>query len=98
MVCGPVGDGRKKWLKRVKDARNSFAHMARSAPEDLFVYSGEMVVLYESLRWLLTAVILRHVGVPPERVTEAIESTSGFGLFRERSVSRLPSVYGPASS
>lgn len=72
--------------------------MKRSSPEDLDSYVDGMAVLYESLRWLLTAVILRHIGVPLERVTEAIESAPGFELFRERAVSRLPSVYGPANN
>lgn len=94
VICGSVGDRRHEWIVRVSKARNAFAHMSRNSPEDLYAYTGEMMALQESLRWLLTAVTLRHIGVPPERVTEAIESASAFHLFRKNSPARLPAVYG----
>ena len=49
-----VDDSREEWIRQVKAARNGFAHLTPRRPEDLFVYSGQLYVLYESLSWLLT--------------------------------------------
>jgi ApeA N-terminal domain 1 len=87
--------GRDLWVQSVKDARNGFAHLSRSSPDDIRRYADRMYVLYESLRWMLTGVLLQHVGVPQQTVFEGFKKSSSYHLFRERSISSWPDIYSP---
>jgi hypothetical protein len=51
--------GRAVWIDSVKSARNGFAHLRRTSPEDIRQHATQTYVLYESLRWMLTAVLLQ---------------------------------------
>lgn len=84
--------GRDVWVQMVKKSRNGSAHLLYNAPDDLYTYSGEMYILYESLRWLVTAILLSHIGVAMETVIHGIKNTSSYQLFRERT-GLLPGVY-----
>jgi hypothetical protein len=91
-----VRTSRNLWVQSVKNARNGFAHAARNSPDDLKQYAGEMYVLYESLRWMLTGVLLQHIGVSQQAVFDGFKQSSSYDLFRERAVSSWPEIYAPA--
>jgi hypothetical protein len=88
-----AGTGRDLWVQSVKDARNGFAHLARNSPDDLKRYAGKMYLLYESLRWMLTGVLLQHIGVSQQAVFDGFKQSSSYELFRERAVSSWPEIY-----
>lgn len=85
--------GRDLWVKIVKGYRNTFAHQQPHAPDDLREYSGQMLVLYESLRWLLTTVLLCHVGRTPAELQPDLGNASPYWLFRERAKLLWPDIY-----
>lgn len=94
-VKGAEPRGRELWIKSVKDARNGSAHLLPYYADDVVKYSSEMYVLFESLRWLMTAVVMQQVGVPMQVVRSSAEGTSSYHLFRGRAVLYWPSIYLP---
>ncbi|MFG1621167.1 HEPN domain-containing protein [Kribbella sp. NPDC049227] len=91
-VIEPEG-GRQRWVQSVKAARNGVAHMKRTSPEDLRLFASQNYVLYESLRWVVTALLLSEVGVGVGDITAHFRVQSAYHLFRERAVVYLPEVY-----
>jgi hypothetical protein len=85
--------GRACWLRVVTRHRNDFAHLNKNTPEDLRHYAGRTFVLYESLRWLLSAVLLCHSGVSPVDVQADFNQSSPFALFRDRARLFWPEIY-----
>jgi hypothetical protein len=97
----PLSDaeaGRDLWVTTVKSYRNSFAHQKRNSPADLREYAGQSYVLYESLRWLLSTVLLRQVGLSPSDLREDLDRSSSYGLFRERAKLSWPSIYNSVAT
>ena len=91
--------GRELWIDSVKDARNGFAHLARLSPTDIKSHGTQRHVLYESLRWMLTAVLLQHIGVTSQAISTGFHQSPSYRLFRERAVLSWPDIYlgvGPA--
>jgi hypothetical protein len=89
--------GRALWVQQVKSYRNNFAHLRRNSPQDTCGYAGRTFVLYESLRWTLTAVLLTHIGLPLPDVHAGLLHCSSYHLFRERAAELWPEIYRPES-
>jgi len=68
--------------------------LARTA-DDPYAHAGNMIVLAESLGWLMTALLLRRCGFSPERLRSALTRPSAWHLYRDRAVAELPEIYGP---
>lgn len=100
-IAGPitsgVEQGRGRWLKLVKDSRNGAAHMLPAKPPitDIDEYSGRMVVLQESLGWMMTALLLLHCGMPLDKTVAGVTSPSAWQLSRDRAIAYLPEIYAP---
>jgi hypothetical protein len=89
--------GRDLWIKSVKDARNGTAHLLPHYAEDVVKYGSELYVLFESLRWLMTALVMQRIGVPISEVKSTAEGTSSYHLFRGRAGLYWPGIYLPQS-
>ena len=95
---GSSGDteaGRDLWVKTVTAHRNTFVHQKRNSPAELRDYAGQAYVLYESLRWLLSLVLLCHAGLNPSDIQQDLDRSSSYGLFRKRAELSWPDIYRP---
>jgi hypothetical protein len=83
------------WTRRVTDLRNEFAHRKYG-----FLEAGrvpELLAIQQSLRWLLTGLLLLQTGLPPDELAAQIEDHQPYRLFREQAREWLPDVF-PAPS
>lgn len=88
-VTGSTG----RWVNAVVDARNGFAHGAGRRP----LATDEIVrhhVLGESLRWLLTALLIQQAGVDNVTLAEAFHNYRPFVRFLRDARENYPRVYG----
>jgi hypothetical protein len=96
-LCGPLvgaeDKGRNRWVTAVKQTRNGVAHLKRTSPEDLDLYVSQMYTLYESLRFVTTAVLLNAVQVPLEDIENGIRWHPGYALFRGRARKYWADIY-----
>lgn len=90
---GDAKAGRDLWIKTVTAHRNMFAHQKQNSPAELREYADKTYVLFESLRWLLSAVLLCHVGLNPSDLQHDLDRSSSYGLFRERAKLSWPDIY-----
>jgi ApeA N-terminal domain 1 len=86
--------GRDLWVQSVNGARNGFAHLRRNPPEDIERYAGQMHVLYQSLSWALTAVLLLDVGVSLDDIAADFHLSSKYSAFRQDAIQLWPEIYG----
>lgn len=84
--------GRGAWLERLKQARNGFAHQSRRSPEQLRDYALEMQVLYETLRWAITAWLLLELDLGPEEIFRAMRRSVAYETHRRRLIDTWPEV------
>lgn len=105
-ICGPeVLDiktrklsktvGRGAWIERLKQARNGFAHQSRRSPDELRAYALEMQVLYESLRWALTAWLLLELDLAANQVLGFMRRSRAYEASRARRIDTWPEVFAP---
>jgi hypothetical protein len=57
-------------------------------------HATEMQVLYQSLRWGLTAVLLLHIGVPLDDIVGDFHLSSTYSAFRQDAIQQWPEIYG----
>jgi hypothetical protein len=81
-------------VQSVNGARNGFAHLRRNPPEDIERYAGQMHVLYQSLSWALTAVLLLDVGVSLDDIAADFHLSSKYSAFRQDAIQLWPEIYG----
>jgi hypothetical protein len=93
----PERRGRDLWVRSVRDARNGSAHLLPHYADDVRKYTDELYVLFESLRWFMTALMMLHIGVPSSVVQSSVQGTSAYDLFRGRAVMHWPNIYRPAT-
>lgn len=84
---GLIGDPRR-WVKDIKDSRNAFAHRLQAGQDlpDLRGWWDQR----ESLRWVLTAVLLLHAGVPPGILAERLQQHEPYRHFRRAAARQWP--------
>jgi hypothetical protein len=80
-----------RWRHRVTDIRNRFAHRSYGFLETTRV--AELVTVLESLRWLLTGLLLLQTGLPPAELAARIENHQPYILFRHQAREWLPHVF-----
>jgi hypothetical protein len=82
------------WTKVVAKHRNRYAHRLtveeEEEPTDLFF---EMRGVQQSLRWLLTVLLLAQAGVSGEAMATRVARNYEWGTFIEERVRHLPGVY-----
>jgi hypothetical protein len=83
-----------RWTKAVAEARNGFAHLLNAKRETEI---EEYLVLRDSLRWLLTALLLLQAGASPETIAGRLQCQQDYQRFRRRASTRLPAIYAQAS-
>ena len=80
-----------RWKHHVADIRNAFAH--RSYGFLGMKRVGEMVAVLESLRWLLTGLLLLRTGLDPAELAARVQQHEPFVLFRQQACEWLPRVF-----
>lgn len=81
------------WASKVVKARNAFAHLLPQGPPGTSAVDDWLTVT-QSLRWLLTGLLLLQTGVAPESLGRRFEQHPPYRLFRRQAQSWLPQVYG----
>lgn len=91
MAAPGVAGRRSRWKKAVVDARVGFAHSFENDPAEDDIRAWH--VLAQSLRWLLTARLLLHVGVVDGTLSKAFERYDAYSNFLRSARKTLPRVY-----
>jgi hypothetical protein len=95
-VPGATGDT-PEWERRIRAARNGFAHQTVPASQDDDREWQEYLVLLRSLRWVLTGALLLQAGLDPERLRERLQQHQPYQFLLRQARQWLPDLY-PASS
>lgn len=82
-----------RWKSAAVEARNDFAHRLDKGWLDEGRVGG-YVAVYESLRWLLTGVLLLEAGLSAEVLAGRFTQHEHYQLFLEQAPGWLPRVYG----
>jgi len=86
-VCGD----RQKWVKKVDEARNSFAHRTGGfIPHDRV---NETYILTKSLQWLLMGNVLLASGVPSETLRQRLDEYQPYQFFLRNARASASDVY-----
>lgn len=80
-----------RWKHCVTDIRNEFAHRDYGFLESARI--SELVSVRESLRWLLTGLLLLRTGLSPEELAARVESHQPYVLFRHQVRAWLPRIF-----
>jgi hypothetical protein len=84
-----------EWMRRVKRARNYFAHQLDETTEaGSEERRREMYVLSLSLRWLLTSVLLIEANVDPVSLNGRLAQHARYQTFLRQARRDLSAVYG----
>jgi hypothetical protein len=86
-LCGD----QKKWIERVNDARNSYAHRKGGFIDESMI--DEMYAISQSLKWLFWGVILLKSGVPAPTLKERIERHRRYHYFLQQARRTVPTIY-----
>lgn len=81
------------WKKGVVNARNGFAHALEHGFLNQDNAEGSIAVL-QSLRWLLTGLLLLQTGVGPDTLGHRFKDHESYQLFLAQARTWLPVVYG----
>jgi hypothetical protein len=90
-VPGVTGNT-QQWKKRVVGTRINFAH----ALEHGFLTEDnveEAMAVHQSLRWLLTGLLLLQTGIEPATLGRRLDAYEPYGIFLEQARIWLPAVY-----
>ncbi len=92
-VAMPGVTGRtNRWTQCVTDVRNKYAHR----PPYGFLETPrvfEELAVQQSLRWLLTGLLLLQTGLPPDELAAQVEDHQPYTLFRQQAREWLPRVF-----
>jgi hypothetical protein len=86
-----------QWKKRVVSTRIGFAH----ALENGFLNQGnaeESIAILQSLRWLLTGLLLLQTGIDPATLGNRFKDHENYQLFLAQARIWLPAVYEPTEN
>jgi ApeA N-terminal domain 1 len=86
-----------EWVRRVKTARNDFAHKLEHGFLD-DDNAEEWAILLLSLRWLLTGTLLLQTRVSPATLGKRMATYEAYQLFLAQARVWLPSVYANTGS
>ena len=81
-----------RWARTLTGARNDYAHLLLNSGGDL----DTDMVLWESLRWILRAALLRWAGVPDEVQRAAIVSNPSYTSFTRAARHYARTIYDEA--
>ncbi len=90
-ICG---SDLEAWVKKVKDGRNRVAHQLHTGHA---LTAIEQQVLWQSLYWLLTVLLLKTIGVDDQVLVDALRDNNTFQSFRREAVNWMPEVYKPVA-
>jgi hypothetical protein len=96
-VPGVTGNNTAQWKKRVVNTRIGFAHALEKGflgPDN----SEESIAVLQSLRWLLTGLLLLQTGVDPVTLGNRFKDHESYQLFLEQARIWLPAVYDTTES
>lgn len=79
----------KEWVRRVKNARNGYAHMLDGVGDEWEV----SYALLESLRWMLGCAMLLEAGIPVQTINERAARQMDYQRFKVTASSLAPSIY-----
>ncbi|GAA4975361.1 HEPN domain-containing protein [Actinoplanes utahensis] len=82
----------KEWVKRVAEARNSFAHRTSGFIEENHI--DEMYAISESLKWMFWCLLLLRSGVTPETIRARISQNQRYQFFLRNARQTVRSIYG----
>jgi len=92
VVAMPGVTGRTdRWRRCVTETRNKFAHRDYGFLETTRI--SELVSVLESVRWLLTGLLLLQTGLPPGELAARIENHQPYIFFRRQAREWLPRVF-----
>jgi ApeA N-terminal domain 1 len=89
---GICGSDEKGWSGKVKIVRNAVAHQLHN--NRVKVTNAEQEVLWRSLYWMLTILLLRHAGVSVPALRLALKDNGDFDGFMSLAQSWMPDIYG----
>lgn len=89
VVPEAAGD-RSAWIKKVKNARNGFAHLLEGSTDSWEV----SFVLLESLKWILGAALLLNAGISANAIKERLAAYEGYSFFKRQASALAHEVYG----
>lgn len=88
--CIPEAAGvTRKWTKTVVTARNGYAHLLNEPGNPWEVN----LVILESLKWILGAVILIHAGISPATIKERLNKHQPYLNFKAKARELAPDIY-----
>jgi hypothetical protein len=91
-VPGVTGNDTAQWKKRVVNTRIGFAHALEKgflSPDN----AEESIAVLQSLRWLLTGLLLLQTGIGPATLGNRFKDHESYQLFLEQARTWLPAVY-----
>jgi ApeA N-terminal domain 1 len=91
-VPGVTGNDTAQWKKRVVNTRISFAHALEKGFLSLD-NAEESIAVLQSLRWLLTGLLLLQTGIDPATLGNRFKDYESYQLFLEQARIWLPAVY-----
>jgi len=80
-----------RWKRCVTDVRNEFAHRSRGFLQVARI--DELVAVRESLRWLLTGVLLLQTGIGATELAVRFKDHQPYVLFLLQARDRLPRIF-----
>jgi HEPN superfamily Apea-like protein len=89
-ACAPEAAGvAAKWARSLVDARNDYAHLL-PGPRNSWETN---MVLKDSLKWIIGAAILLHVGVDDKTIKAGLQRTESYAFFVRKSRNYAPEIY-----
>jgi hypothetical protein len=86
-----------QWKKRVVSSRIGFAHALENGFLNLD-NAEESIAILQSLRWLLTGLLLLQTGIDPATLGRRLDTYESYQLFLEQARTWLPAVYDTTES
>lgn len=80
-----------RWKRCVTDVRNEFGHRFRGFLQTARI--DELAAVRESLRWLLTGLLLLQTGLPPAELATRLKDHQPYVFFLLQARNRLPGVF-----
>jgi hypothetical protein len=80
-----------RWVQEVTEVRNKFAHRDYG-----FLNTGdipELVSIRDSLRWVLTGLLLLQTGLPHDELAARVDHHEPYRLFRRQACAWQPEVF-----
>lgn len=96
VLPGLTGSSAELWIKRVKDVRNGFAHLLEGKDE-LSSQALENYILKNTLRWLLSVVVLLEVGVDGQVLSTRANANQQYSFLLMQAKRWMSEIYENAT-